>query len=390
LFFFFQKYTALKNKERQLALTHAHLPKDSFLPQSARLAFDLRAPPNVMETDEFKGLADTMADHTTAWKEQAKQAILTVANLEKKAIHLDIITHFLCSSLELTKLFLLKHNLEDDLSLAAALVHYGIEKQGNTFLVHFLATDNNALVGCQQMIQKLVSLLPTAPAPLSAIFADQKTNLDPIVGAFMTLLMKIFVEAWTCQVKAHKAAASERTMAHKVKTYLDGAATQAAAMIINAEALVDPKVLCNLIKTQVQADNKKLQQKLDKLEQMITRTPGLQGTTPKKPPTSCNHSPTPKKQPVGPAPSSIAPCHQRKPTPSEHQPQNAKLGTTHTMVNANRKMPMPTLMPKMLQLTPMCMLCNLTKETLLPNQRRRSKPGNPTTTSSTSHNAMLH
>jgi len=236
-----------------------------------------------------------MADHTAAWKEQAKQAILSVANLEKKAIRLEIITHFLRSSLELAKLFLLKHNPEDDLSLAPALVRYGIEKQGNTLLVHFLATDNDAPVGCQQMIQKLASLLPTAPAPLPAISADQKTTLDPIVGAFTTLLMKIFVKAWTCQVKAHKAAASERAMACEVKTYLNGAATQAAAMIIDAEALVDPKVLCNLIKTQVQADNKKLQQKLDKLEQMITRTPGLQGTTPKKPPTSRNRSPTQKK-----------------------------------------------------------------------------------------------
>jgi len=82
----FQKFSALKNKERQQLATLSHLSEDTFFPRSARLAFEMRACTNVMETPEFTMLAASMAEKTQQWKTDAKKAILTVAQLELKAL----------------------------------------------------------------------------------------------------------------------------------------------------------------------------------------------------------------------------------------------------------------------------------------------------------------
>jgi len=61
----FHKFSTLKNKECQQLDTLDQLTKDSFLPCSAQLAFDLHTTNKVMETEEFKTLAASMvvAEH---------------------------------------------------------------------------------------------------------------------------------------------------------------------------------------------------------------------------------------------------------------------------------------------------------------------------------------
>jgi len=77
---------------------------------------------------------------------------------------------------------------------------------------------------------------------------------NTFLGAYTTLLKKLFIESWTCQVTAHNAIASERAMTKELKSILDGTATQNAAMAIDVEPTVDPKILRDLIKTQVQSE----------------------------------------------------------------------------------------------------------------------------------------
>jgi len=62
-------------------------------------------------------------------------------------------------------------------------------------------------------------------------------------------------------------------MTRELKLFLNGAATQQAAMVLNEEPSVNPKVLRDLIKTQVQAQNKKLQAELAKLNQKLAHRP---------------------------------------------------------------------------------------------------------------------
>jgi len=118
----FHCFTALKNMEKQQLATNSRLTEATFFPHSAHLAFEMHASSSVMETNEFKTLATSMAEKTSKWKNDAKEAILKVAELEMKATHIEIVTLLASSTLELAKLFLLKMNPEDDLLLAPKLV----------------------------------------------------------------------------------------------------------------------------------------------------------------------------------------------------------------------------------------------------------------------------
>jgi len=248
----FHRFTALKNKEKQQLSTNSRLTEATFFPRSARLAFEMRASSSVTETDEFKTLAASMAEKTSQWKNDAKEAILKVAELEMKATRTEIIILLASSALELAKLFLLKMNPDDDLSLAPNLVHYGFDKCGDTALVYIRPPDNSTItVSCRDFLSVLPvqfnstgSLAPTM---------TQKVTLNSVVQDFCALLKKLFAESWSCQIKAHQTLASERAMARELKSFLDGAATQQAAMVLDEEPSVDPKVLRDLIKTQVQA-----------------------------------------------------------------------------------------------------------------------------------------
>ncbi len=284
----FHKFSALKNKERQQLLTLSRLAEDTFLPRSARLAFDLRASTQVMETEEFKTLTTSMAELTLEWKTEAKEAVLKVAQLESKALRSEIITCMALSALELGKLFLLKRDPTADLSHAPALVHYAIGKCGDPLFEHISSVNSAATtVDCRGFLTNLPQILQiNGTINPSAI---QKVIFNLFLTDYTALLKTLFIDSWTSQTKAHKELASERAMAKELKTILDGSATQQAAMAINTELTVDLKILRDLIKTQIQTETQKIHSELNKLNQKVTR----QGTTTK--PTT----PSSKKSPRG-------------------------------------------------------------------------------------------
>ncbi len=214
-------------------------------------------------------------------------------------------------ALELGKLFLLKRDPTADLAHAPALVHYAFEKCGNPLFEH-ISSINSAVttVDCRGFLSKLPRILQiTGSISPSAV---QKVIFNLFLNDYTALLKTLFIESWTSQTKAHKELASERAMAKELKTILDGSATQQAAMAVDTEPTVDPKILRDLIKTQIQTETKKIHSELNKLSQKVTR----QGTTTK--PTT----PSSKKSPRGPI---DVPRHQRN-----------LVGTTKTIVNSQR------------------------------------------------------
>ncbi len=252
----FHKFSALKNKERQQLLTLSRLAEDTFLPRSARLAFELRASTKVMETPEFTTLTASMADLTLKWKTEAKKAVLTVAQLESKATRAEIVTCAATSALELAKLFLLQRDPTADLTHAPFLVHYAFEKCGDPLFECMNGIDNAATtVDCRGLLAKLRHIFNTDDSTIPS--AIQKVIFNTIIGDYTTLLKKLFVENWKSQTTAYKALASECAMDKELKTILDGSATQQAAMAIDVEPTVDPKILRDLIKTQIQSETKK-------------------------------------------------------------------------------------------------------------------------------------
>jgi len=302
----FHRFTALKNKEKQQLATNSRLTEATFFPRSARLAFEMRASSSVTETDEFKTLATSMAEKTSKWKNDAKEAILKVAELETKATRIEIVTLLASSTLELAKLFLLKMNLEDDLLLAPKLVYYAIDKCGDTALVYFRPPDNSTItISCHDLLATLPQIFNTNDSIAPTL--TEKAILNEVVQDLCSLIKKIFVESWSCQIKAHQSIASEQAMTRELKLFLNGAATQQAAMVLDEEPSVDPKVLHDLIRTQVQVQNKKLQAELAKLNQKLTRQPAA-------------HKKEQKNRP--------------KPKPKEAQQKNTNRGAPNTQQRA--------------------------------------------------------
>jgi len=295
----FNKFSALKNKERQQLNTLSRLTEDTFLPRSARLAFEMHASNKVMETKEFKTLAASMAELTLEWKSKAKEAILSVAQLESKATRAEIISCLATSAMELGKLFLLKRDPNADLTHAPNLVHHAFEKCGDPLFQCIYSVDSpNTTVDCRSILAELRTLLNSAASTKPS--AVQQVIFNTFLGAYTTLLKKLFIESWNCQVTAHKAIASECAMTKELKTILDGAATQNAAMAIDVEPTVDPKILRDLIKTQIQTETKKIHSELSRLSQKVTRQGPTdnrsKNTTAKKSPRGAsNRAPSPKK-----------------------------------------------------------------------------------------------
>jgi len=210
----------------------------------------MRASASVMETEPFKTLAASMAKKMSKWKMDAKEAILAVTDLEMKATCSEIISLIATSSQELAKLFLLKLNAADNLKTTPSFVHYGFAKAAETPFIYIHPIEHasagaNIMVTCQDFLVELPLLLnatgPLAPSPL------QKIMFNTIIVEYSTLLKVIFTNSWSSQIKVHQTLASKRAMTGKLKSFLDGTATQQAAMVIHEEPSVNPKVLCDLI-----------------------------------------------------------------------------------------------------------------------------------------------
>ncbi len=221
------------------------------------------------------------------------------------------------------------------------------------------------MVDCLAYLAALQQLLqapdPTQPSPM------QQITFTPITGAFCTLLKKLFVESWKSQITAHQAIASERAMARELKTYLDGTATQQAAMVIDVEPTVDPKILRDLIKTQVQSETKKIQTELNRMNQKL----GRQGPT------------GPRKQPAATTSaknSDRGARNKTKCTPSPKKPDNLRNLVNNPQTVASRKpnratrTPTETATTTTLRAAPTTKIRATVATPPLQKTRRRSRP----------------
>jgi len=299
-----------------------------------------------MENNEFKALATSMANHTSTWKTEAKNAILKVTELEAKLLCIEIIIYFAKSAHKLAKLFLLEKDPNSNHSLAPVLLHYGLQHCKDKLLLQIHAADNHKVaVDCDLLFEELPAILNVAD--LIAPCALMKIKLNPIINSYTALLLRVFHDSWNSQLTAHQSLASEHAMAWEVKTYLDGAATEAAAMVIDAEPSADPKILRDLIRTQVQNDNKKLHAEVNRLKQMLQRAP------PGKP-NNRNRATMPKNPLGGPRIQTVMPHQKRKhlatPRKTTHPPRIGKIKPANTSQNQKTETPttlwsapMPTL-----------------------------------------------
>jgi len=81
-----------------------------------------------------------------------------------------------------------------------------------------------------------------------------------------------FVDSWDAQLECYKTQATECTMAKYVKDMLDGTATQEAAAAMDAEPTMDPTLLKDIVKKQIDCQQCQLQTQINKLKQKLAQS----------------------------------------------------------------------------------------------------------------------
>jgi len=258
-----QTFNALKSHQRQQEQTRARLSQATFTPQSARLSFALTGSDSVMETQTFKTLAETVQKATDTWTTTVKNAICQVADLEAVKTKNEIVDNFLTTLKRVAHLFLL-HDDPTTTTDSKLLVAFLLETNGHTICKH-------TGIGKNEALSKLFAPTEYDDDLLTDTLQEK---FGPFMEDLLAISTSIFVDSWTAQLTTYKRQAGERAASKQVREYLDGAATLQAAALMDAEPSVDPAILKDIIKKQVDAETKKLRMELNQWKQTQLRSAG--------------------------------------------------------------------------------------------------------------------
>jgi len=254
-------FNALASRLQQQEQTSLNMSKEAYVPHSAQITFHLKALESVMEKNDYATLTATMDTALKAFKMAAKTAICAVAKLEVENTKQQIAKIFTSTAQQLAKLLLLQNDPETELNniILAALA---LETHGSTVTKYSCMSLNDALT---------MLFLPKTYNGLNASEAA-KATYAPFINDFTTLMTAAFVTSWASQLDYHKRQASDCIMSKQVKDFLDGNATQQAAATMDTEPTADPALLKDIIKKQVDCQQKKMQAEINKLRQMVARS----------------------------------------------------------------------------------------------------------------------
>jgi len=274
-----------------------------FIPHSARIKFQVKASDSAMENDRFAALKANMEAKTAAYQKACKSAIMDVGLMEYEATQNEMIKLYCTSAAQLAKLCLLYADptLTDPRNIAFAL--FCIETDDHTVLTKHLPCTRARLFQCFNAYNNNGED-EHIPGSTSAALVESFTQ--PLLLRLHSLLSAIFVTSWDAQIAIYLKHERETALAKQVKEYMGGAATTAAASIIDAEITVDPKTLRNLIQTQIDAKTKALRTELQQLRQTVKRSnpkdsrgatkPGASSKKKKAPPQAKKTKAKPKKR----------------------------------------------------------------------------------------------
>jgi len=252
-------FNNLHSKLQQQEQTILKLSEDSFIPHSAQTNFSLNASESVMETNKYKTLATEMETVCDTFRKAAKKAIYAVAKLEIENTKKQTSDIFVKTAKHVAHLVILKNNAvlqHTDVELATL----AIEKHGSGLTKY----------SCLKLLDVLNAISHPTPYSGSAFLEEKKEALAPLISTFSILMVAAFMDSWDKQLDCYKMQAIERAMANHVKDVLDGTATQQAAATMDAEPTADPALLKDIIKKQVDSQQRLLQNQINELKQKLS------------------------------------------------------------------------------------------------------------------------
>jgi len=263
-------FTALKNKLRQQTQTRATLSEDSFIPTSTRLNFKLTASESVLETESFKTLNTSMEAFTAAWKKAAKKTICSVVDLEIENTKKEITKIFVITAKQLGKLLLLQEDPESKID-ETQLVAVALLTHGCALTKHL----DNTRARVMHKLYEPALFIETA------LTIEIQEEVSPFVQKLVDLLTVAFVDSWDAQLNVHRNQAIDRAMTKQSRIFLDGDATEQAAAAMDTEPSADPALLKDFIRREMNNQQKKFQQDLNSIKQLVARTAQITIASPK-------------------------------------------------------------------------------------------------------------
>ena len=338
------KHNRLKSQERQQLATTVRFADEDFIPRSTRFKFEIKCSDGVKESENFKTLQADAAAALALCEKSLKAVMLTSVTHELELTRKKMTNAFCKSVLELVSLFyLIRHPSTLPAAIPGhALSRFVINALPEPFFVHLPFDTSNVQKIYSDHAQDDVAFDPEAATP-----ANQLTPFHAVAVSVLPILVGIFKDSWEAQVKNYLAKAALVATEKLLRDFAVGAATEAASMEIDTNPTADPKLLKDLIASEVSAQTKKLRKELDRYKQQDRRAddPAAKNksrgdATPRAPSTK-KRKQAKKKPPSTP-----------KVNPKKGRTDGADSGTSEQKGNGNRsrkpkkKKPTPKTAPK--------------------------------------------
>jgi hypothetical protein len=262
-------FNGQKNKIRTQVQKIDRFDDETEIPKSARVNFKLTAPPDVMETDEFKRQAQLMEAAVETFHKQARASIVKVADLRLNSDKLQVTDTLMTTIKRICELVLLENNptsTDPPVSKFAWFVAGTMEGKifENTFttrnhirneLKRNIDDDNNT-TGDSVIIFE---------AGLNARFTELETRVRPLIKA-------IFVDSWNAQETNLLEKQKNIALSKKAKEMQMEKAAEATQMEIDDEAPISAGRIAELIAESVKKELKQHQTEMNKLRETIKRS----------------------------------------------------------------------------------------------------------------------
>jgi hypothetical protein len=262
------KFNKLLSQIQQRTLTKVTFASDDFIPRSAKLQFSLTASPKVMESPEFKTLADETVNLLATFQKELKNKISSTVDLEIKDLKNEVDRNLCIAVHDLAVVCLVNNNPKDLQPPARKLTLLILEKQHSTLLQHTSMTVNTVFVKYKEFLED-----PSEVYTFGSISEAEKAALAVPLVDLTKLCNILFVEGWNKRMAVFHERQKELALQKAATLILLDKPTSEAAMILDTEQTVDMKTLGELIDRKVAEKTKSLTTTIGRLQQETRRQP---------------------------------------------------------------------------------------------------------------------
>ena len=265
----FQLHYKLKTKLRDLKNSRERMDDDAFLPRSAKHAFVLSAPLDVMETQEFKDAATEMEKIRLAYQIECKKRILATQNMVEKNLSAQIETTFQQGILKITKMLLVEERLlnDDGTPPTAKFAFFLIDEK----LIGDDVYRSNETTHVK-MVKSFDALIPTSESEEAFDNLLQKTKFQALSEDAKNIIQQTFHHAWIHAEEVALDNDTQRLLKKAAIEIQEGEKTEDTEMELDKEPSVEPGRIRDLIKEEIKKNNAALQREVNKLNQTVNRS----------------------------------------------------------------------------------------------------------------------